>query len=221
MRRPVLLALLAAALALPAAGCGGDSTAAEPELPPPPTAPQPPAPPPPPAPPSPTFVKADLSRIALGSKNAPPGLRFVKEESGPMSLADAGLMLPAHRRPLTALGYLAMHDSIFVAKRPGSDQRISQRIWLFKNRGGATGWLQKTEDDAVQLQFAEVEAPVLGDESWAAGGLIQVGGGQAITHAFQLGNTVQTVSMYGEATPPNEAGALAAAQAALAKARKG
>ncbi len=107
-----------------------------------------------------------------------------------MSLDDAGLVLPAQRRPLTALGFLAMHDSIFVAKRPGSDQRIAQRIWLFKNRGGATGWLQKTKDDSVQLQFAEVEAPVLGDESWAAGGLIQVGGGQAITHAFRLGNTV-------------------------------
>ena len=64
-------------------------------------------------------------------------------------------------------------------------------------------------------------APLLGDESWAAGGLIQVGGGQAITHAFRLGNTVNTVSMYGEVTPPTEAGALAAAQAALAKARKG
>jgi hypothetical protein len=166
-------------------------------------------------------VKADLSRIALGPKNAPPGLRFVKEESGPMSLDEAGIVLPAQTRPLQALGFLAMHDSIFVAKRPGSDQRISQRIWLFKNRGGATGWLQKTKDDSVQLQFAEVEAPVLGDESWAAGGLIQVGGGQAITHAFRLGNTVQTISMYGEGTPPNEAGALAAAQAALAKARKG
>ena len=138
-----------------------------------------------------------------------------------MSLDEAGLVLPAQRSPLKSLGFLAMHDSIFVSKRPGSDQRISQRIWLFKNRGGATAWLQKTKDDAIQLQFAEVESPVLGDESWAAGGLIQVGGGQGITHAFRLGNTVQTILMYGDATPPNEAGALAAAQAALAKARKG
>jgi hypothetical protein len=216
--------MLAAALALPVAGCGGDSSAADPEPPPPPTAPPPPAPPsppPPPAKPSPKFLKADLTKIALGPKNAPPGLQFVKAESGPMSLDEAGLVLPGQRRPLQALGFLAMHDAIFVSKRPGSDQRVSQRIWLFKNPGGAMAWLQKTQDDSVELQFAEVDAPMLGDESWAAGGLIQVGGGQAITHAFRLGNTVQTVSMYGDATPPNEAGALAAAQAALAKARKG
>jgi hypothetical protein len=130
-------------------------------------------------------------------------------------------VLPSQRRPLTSLGFQAMHDSVFVAKQPGNDQRVSQRIWLFKNPGGADAWLQSTKEDAVQLQFATVDAPVLGDDSWAAGGLIQVGGGQAITHAFKLGNTVQTVSMYGDATPPNEAAALAAAQAALAKARKG
>jgi hypothetical protein len=166
-------------------------------------------------------VKSDLERIALGPKNAPPGLKFVKEESGPMSLEDAGLVLPAQRSPLKSLGFRSMHDSVFVSKRPGSDQRVSQRIWLFKNRSGARAWLQKTKGDAIQLQFAEVESPVLGDESWAAGGLIQVGGGQGITHAFRLGNTVQTILMYGDATPPNAAGSLAAAKAAVAKAQKG
>jgi hypothetical protein len=166
-------------------------------------------------------VKADLERIALGPKNAPPGLKYVKDRSGPMSLDDAGLVLPTQRRPLLALGFLAMHDSVFVSRRPGTDQRVSQRIWLFKNRSGAMAWLQKTKEDAIQLQFAEVDSPVLGEESWAAGGLIQVGGGQGLTHAFRLGNTVHTILMYGDATPPNAAGALAAAQAALAKARKG
>ena len=137
-----------------------------------------------------------------------------------MVLEDV-LALPEQQAPLRALGFVAMHDSIFVARAPGSDQRVSQRIWLFKNRGGATAWLQKTKDDSKSLQFSEVDAPLLGDESWSAGGLIQVGGGQAITHAFRLGNTVHTVSMYGEVTAPTVAGALAAAQAALAKARKG
>jgi hypothetical protein len=165
-------------------------------------------------------VKADLARIALGPKNAPPGLRFVKEESGPMSLEET-FVLPAQRNPLKALGFRAMHDSVFVSKRPGSDQRVSQRIWLFKNRAGATAWLRKTKDDAIQLQFAEVGSPMLGDESWAAGGLIQVGGGQGITHAFRLGNTVQTILMYGEVTPPDAVGSLAAARAALAKAQRG
>jgi hypothetical protein len=178
-------------------------------------------PPTPPAPPSPSFKQADLARIALGPKNAPSGLVYVKAESGPMTLDDAGLVLPTQTRPLRGLGFEAMHDSIFVAKAQGSDQRVSQRIWLFRNRGGAMRWLDKTREDAASLQFNTLTAPPLGDGSWAAQGLIQVGGGQAITHAFQLGNTVHTVSMYGEVTPPTEAGALAAAQAALAKARKG
>ncbi len=138
-----------------------------------------------------------------------------------MTLIDAGLVLPAQTRPLRGLGFRAMHDSIFVAKAQRVDQRVSQRIWLFRNRGGAMGWLTKTRQDAASLQFGPLTAPLLGDGSWAAQGLIQVGGGQAITHAFQLGNTVHTVSMYGDVTPPTEAGALAAAQAALAKARKG
>ena len=144
----------------------------------------------------------------------------MREESGPKSL-EQEILLPTQRSPLKSLGFRAMHDSVFVSKQPGSDQRVTQRIWLFKNRAGATAWLRKTKEDAIQLQFAEVDSPVLGDESWAAGGLIQVGGGQGITHAFRLGNTVQTILMYGDVTPPNGAGSLAAAQTALAKARKG
>jgi hypothetical protein len=138
-----------------------------------------------------------------------------------MSLDDVGLILPSQTRPLRGLGFVALHDSIFLSKAPGSDQRVSQRIWLFRNRGGAAAWLKKTLDDSTALQFSPLNAPTLGDESWAGQGLIQIGGGQAITHAFRLGNTVHTVSMYGDVTPPTEAGALAAAQAALAKARRG
>jgi hypothetical protein len=208
MRRPgtsIVLAFVATALLV--AGCGGSSQSAEPQ--------------PPPAPPSPSFEKRDLAKIALGPKNAPPGLAYVKDQSGPMTLDDAGLVLPTQTRPLRGLGFEAMYDSIFVARAQGVDQRVSQRIWLFRNRGGAMAWLEKTREDASSLQFSRLTAPVLGDESWAAQGLIQVGGGQAITHSFRLGNTVHTVSMYGEVTPPTEAGALAAAQAALAKARKG
>ena len=136
-----------------------------------------------------------------------------------MSLEDV-IVLPEQRRPLTSLGFRAMHDSIFAARAQASDQRVSQRIWLFKNRGGARAWLQKTKDDAAKLDFSTIEAPPLGEDSWAASGLIQVGGGQAITHAFLLGNAVFTVSMYGDVTPPSEEGALAAAKAALAKALK-
>jgi len=222
MRRPATWIVIALTCAALLAGCGESSPSAEPQPPPAPSpAPSPaPTPPPPPAPPSPTFKEPDLARIALGPKNAPSGLVFVKDESGPMTLDDVGLVLPQQTRPLRGLGFQAIHDSIFVAKAQRSDQRVSQRIWLFRNRGGATAWLKKTREDAASLQFTPLTAPALGDESWAAQGLIQVGGGQAITHAFRLGNTVHTVSMYGDVTPPTEAGALAAAQAALAKARK-
>jgi hypothetical protein len=163
---------------------------------------------------------SDLARIALGPKNVPPGLAYVQDESGRMTLDDVGIVLPDQQRPLQALGFLGLYDAIFVAKQPRTDHRVSQRIWLFKNRGGASQWLKKTREDSASLQFSPVQAPPLGDESWAAGGLIQVGGGQAITHAFRLGNTVHTVSMYGDVTPPTEAAALAAARAALAKAQK-
>jgi hypothetical protein len=204
-----------AAAALLAAGCGESSQSAEPE----PPSPSPAPAPLPPAPPSPTVEKRDLARIALGPKNAPSGLVFVENESGPKNVEFE--LAPSQVRPLRALGFVAMHDAIFAAKAPGSDQRISQRIWLFRNRGGASQWLKQTKDDSVALEWSLVTAPLLGDESWSAQGLIQVAGGQAITHAFRLGNTVNQVSMYGDVTPPTEAGALAAAQAALAKARKG
>jgi hypothetical protein len=219
MRRPValLLALLVSALL---AGCGDGSSAAEPAPPPPPPTITEPSPPPPPPAPSPTFTKADLARIALGPKNAPPGLVFLKGESGPMTLDDVGLTLPRKKRPVTALGFRALHDSVFAARAPASDQRVSQRIWLFRNRGGAEGWLQQTKEDSARLEFTPIEAPPLGEGSWAASGLIQIGGGQAITHAFLLGNALITVSMYGDVTPPTEEGALAAAKAALAKALK-
>jgi hypothetical protein len=216
MRRPATsFALAVAAATLLVAGCGESSPSAEPQ--PPPSSS--PAPPTPPAPPSPSFKKGDLARIALDPKNAPPGLVYIKAESGPKNVDFE--LAPSQIRPLRALGFVAMQDAIFAARAPGNDQRVSQRIWLFRNRGGATEWLKQTKDNTVALQWNPVTAPLLGDDSWSAGGLIQVGGGQAITHAFRLGNTVNQVSMYGEVTPPTEAGALAAAQAALAKARKG
>jgi hypothetical protein len=167
------------------------------------------------------FTKDDLVRVALGPKSAPPGLVYLKEESGPKTLDAVGIVLPRQKRPLRSLGFVALHDSFFAARAPNSDQRISQRIWLFKTRGGAKRWLEKTRGDSVALDFSPVDAPQLGDGSWAAGGLIQFGGGQAITHAFQLGNTVHTVSMYGDATPPSQVAALAAAKAALARASRG
>ncbi len=138
-----------------------------------------------------------------------------------MSLSDAGLVLPAQRSPRSRSASGACTTASSCPSEPGIDQRVSQRIWLFKNRATPGRWLRRPRRTRIQLQFAEVDSPMLGDESWAAGGLIQVGGGQAITHAFRLGNTVQSILMYGDVTPPNVPGSLAAAQAALAKAQKG
>ena len=129
------------ASALLAAGCGESSPSAEPQ--PPPSSP-PPAPTPPP-PPSPSFTKPDLARIALSAKNAPTGLAYVKSESGPQNVEFK--LAPSQVRPLRALGFVAMYDAIFAAKQPGNDQRVSQRIWLFRNRGGATEWLKQTKDN--------------------------------------------------------------------------
>jgi pyruvate/2-oxoglutarate dehydrogenase complex dihydrolipoamide acyltransferase (E2) component len=231
MRRLALLALSVAVAAFVVAGCGDSSSSASPPPPPPPpaTSPPPPAtttspqPAPPPPPSKPTkpwrsFTKAELAKVALQPKDAPADLGYLRRESGLKTLADIGLVLPAQQRLVRRLGFRAAYDSVFAAKGP-SDRRIAERIWLFKTRDGATRWLAKGKKDSADLEFSPVDAPALGEESWAARGLIQVAGGQAITHSFRLGNAVFTVLMYGEQTPPTEAGALAAAQAGLARAK--
>jgi hypothetical protein len=227
MRRPVIFVPLALVSALLVSGCGGGSTAAEPAPPPPPTTqptpPPPTKPPPPPAPskPSPTFTKDDLPRIALGPKNAPPDLVYLKEESGPMTAEQARILLPHLSDQLHSLGFQVLQDAVFGSKATGSDRRVTERIWLFRKRTAAKSWLKKTHDDSVAFQFAPIGAPPLGDESFAVQGLLQAAEGEALTHAFRLGNAVVVVSMYGNVTLPSQAAALAAAKAALAKARRG
>jgi hypothetical protein len=96
-----------------------------------------------------------------------------------------------------------MYDARFGAKTPN----------------GAKAWIRKAEQDAGPLGFSPVDAPQLGEESWAARGIFQAAVGQGITHSFRLGNAVFTVLTYGDATPPSEADALAAARAALERAK--
>lgn len=220
MRRLLALSLPLVAAALLAVGCGDDSSSGA-SPPPPPPAPTEPQPPPPPAPkPKPwrTFTKAELPRIALRPRDAPADLRYVRAESGPRSLAEV-LYLPRQQREVRSYGFVGIHDAVFAGKSATSDRRVAQRIWLFKTRKGASGWYEKTKQDAVDLRFETVDAPLLGEESFAAQGLIQIGGGRAINHTFRLGNAVFTVIMYGDVTPPSQAGALAAAKAALARAK--
>jgi hypothetical protein len=209
------LAAIAAAAAVLVSGCGGDESVAAPSTTSTAQVTTPAAPPKPWR----TFTKRELPRIVLQPKDAPADLRYLSGESGPMSLEDMGLILPRQQRQVRALGFLAARDAVFAAKQPTSDRRVAQRIWLFKKRSGAKSWLAKTRQDAIGLQFSELDAPLLGEESWAARGLIQFGGGQAITHAFRLGNAVFTVLTYGDTTPPDEETALAAAKAAVARAK--
>lgn len=214
MRHLLVLAVPVAAAAILAAGCGGDSSSsASPPPPPPPpaTTPQPPPPPATPVKPWRYFTKAELPKIALQPKDAPADLAYLREASGPRRLEDI-LPLPEQIQEARSYGFTGQFEAVFESNSPGSDRRVGQSIWLFEDRKGAKGWLAKTKQDAAVAQFSPLEAPLLGEESWAARGIF-------ITHSFRLGNAVFTVATYGDATPPTEAGALAAAQAALARAK--
>jgi hypothetical protein len=229
MRRLVLIALSAAAVALLAADCGGSSKATLGPAPvPSPTisattttahAPSPDRAPVVATPkPARIYKKSELARLALQPKDAPADLRYSGAESGPQTLSSIGLVLPSQRKPAQRFGVKALRDAVFVSRLLARDRRVAERIWLFRTPKGASGWLAQSERDAVNLQFTAIPAPKLGDESWAAQGFIQVGGGVVVTHAFRLGNAVFVVTTYGERTPVSKADALAAAKAALTRA---
>jgi hypothetical protein len=226
MRRATVLVLLATVGVL-LAGCGGGSKQASPPAPPPPppTTTQPATPPPPTPPPPPRqskriYKKSELGRILLQPRDAPKELGYVPSESGPQTLQDL-FVLPRQINGARAYGVRGAYDAVFAAKDRTSDRRISERVWLLKSRGDAKDWLAKSKDDADESDFSPIAAPPLGDESWAAGGVVQVADTGIITHAFRLGNAVFVVSMYGSRTPVSEPGALAAAKAALARAKIG
>lgn len=222
MRRLPVFILPAIAAAMLVAGCGG-SKAAEPATPPPP----PPAAKPMPPPPvnvvvktSRTYTKPDLPRLALQQGNAPPDMRQIKGETGFKTLEQIGLILPRQIKQARSAGFKAVYDSVFASTSKLSDRRVAERVWLFKNAKGASQWLAKSKADAASFEFDEITARRLGEESWAAHGLLQVGGGEVITYAFRLGNAVFVVTTYGQQTPVTPAAARVAAEAALARARK-
>jgi hypothetical protein len=145
-------------------------------------------------------------------------MRYVAEESGPQKLTDIWV-LPSQLKEARSYGFVGKYDAVFASKSATSDTRVGESVWLLKDRQQAKRWLRKAQADAVQAQFAPVEAPRLGEESWAARGIFQAAQGQGITHAFRLGNAVFVVLTFGDQTAPTEAGALAAAKAALAHAK--
>lgn len=147
-------------------------------------------------------------------------MRQIKSESGHRTLEQIGLILPRQIKQARSAGFKAVYDSVFASTSKLSDRRIAERVWLFKNAKGASQWLAKSRADAASFQFDEIAARELGDESWAAHGLLQVAGGEVITHGFRLGNAVFTVTTYGQQTPVTPEVALAAAEAALAHARR-
>jgi hypothetical protein len=219
MRRLLPIAVFSLVLV---AGCGG-SKAAE-------TAPPPASPTPSPiatatvtavgVKSSRTYARADLPRLALQQRNAPRDMRQIKGETGFRTLEQIGLILPRQVKEARSFGFKALYDSVFASTSKLSDRRVAERVWLFKNAKGASRWLARSKADAASLEFDEIAARRLGEESWAARGLIQIGGGEVITYAFRLGNGVFVVTTYGQQTPVDPAAARAAAEAALARARK-
>jgi hypothetical protein len=156
----------------------------------------------------------------LQPRDAPADKKYVREESGPQTLASIGLVLPRQTKPVKSFGYVAVHDAVFALRSAPARQRVTERIWLMKSARGASGFLAKSKADAAAMQFVALDAPKLGDESWAARGIIAYGaGGQVISHSFRLGNAVFLVTTYRVSTDVPTAAALAAAQAALKRAR--
>jgi hypothetical protein len=163
------------------------------------------------------FTRADLPKLALRPSDAPNGMRYTKQESGHKALADVGIALDTQINELRALQFRAVYDAVFDT--PASDLRLAARLWLFKQTGGASRWLERTRANSFAVALEPIQAPSLADGSWAARG--NVGGNDVITHAFRSGNLVVVMTFSTQRRPLSEADALAAAQRAASRARAG
>jgi len=215
------LVVLIALLAFPAAGCAGGSDESAPEQPPAATMPastQPPAP----APEEPAevvpfglYTKGDLARLVLQPDDAPFGMRYMKEESGPRTFFDVGLVLEEQLAEVRKLGLRGIYDATFDSTT--TDLRLATRAWLFAKANGATEWLEKTKADSTLFALQPIMAPRLGEGSWAAGG--EIAGNVVISHAFRAGNVVVVVTMSTQTRELSESDALTAAQKAAGRVR--
>jgi hypothetical protein len=140
-------------------------------------------------------------------------MRYTKAESGPRTLFDVGIILDEQVAQIRKLGFRGAYEVIFDSTT--IDLRLATRLWLFDKPAGAKRWLAKSKDDSILFQLQPLDAPQLGDESWAAGGA--VGGSAVISHAFRSGNLVVVVSYLTQSRELSESDALAAAQKAAAR----
>lgn len=163
------------------------------------------------------FTRADLPKLALRPSDAPSGMRYTRAESGHKVLADVGIALDTQVNELRALQFRAVYDAIFDT--PTADLRLAARLWLFRQPGGASRWLERTRANSVAVALEPIQAPSLADGSWAARG--SVGGSDVITHAFRSGNLVVVMTFSTQRRPLSEADALATAQRAVSRARTG
>jgi hypothetical protein len=158
---------------------------------------------------SPRYTKAELPKLALQPSDAPSGMRYTKEASGRMSLADVGFILDEQIAEVRALDVKGIFDATFDST--SSDLRLASRLWLFANADGAQQWLDKTERDSQQFAFQPLTTPDLGDDSWAARGNLAA---EVVTYAFRLGNLVVVTSYTTQTEQISESAVLAAAQKA-------
>jgi hypothetical protein len=162
------------------------------------------------------FEKDELPQIILQPSDAPPGMTYTKQESGAKTLDDLGFVLKADIAEIRALNIRGVQDAIFDSSSGRS--RLSTRVWLFAQPKGADAWLEKSKNDATAFALEPAESPSLGDDSWAARGVLN--GINVLTYAFRSGNAVVVVSMIvAEANESSDSTALAAAQKAADRAR--
>lgn len=157
------------------------------------------------------FTKDQLPKLALQPSDAPQGMRYTKQESGRMSLAQVGFILDSQIKPLRALKFKGIYDAIFDSTSKRSDLRLASRLWLFGSAAAAQKWLDKTESDSQQFAFQSLAPPQLGDDSWAGYGNLAA---QVMTYAFREGNVVVVTSYTTQTEELSQAAAIAAAEKA-------
>jgi hypothetical protein len=161
-----------------------------------------------------SFTKKELPQLALRPSDAPEGMRYTKVESGPKMLLDAGIVLDDQIEQIRSMGFRGLYDAIFDSTT--TDVRLTQRIWLFAEPNGAERWFEKSRGEQQLFGFEELDAPPLGQDSWAAAGNV---GAAVISIAFRIGNVVVVTSYSTQSQELSPADARAAARKAEARLR--